>query len=1506
MMIARLSLIAMLAVASLIPARPALAQDATDAAELSQQVDDDRGFITRFLENNLSSAGRAVRITGFQGALSSRATFDELTVADDQGVWLTIRDGAIQWNRSALLRRRIEIGEMTAGTILIPRRPVTEDTDGPTLEVGEFRLPELPVAVQIDQIAAERVEIGEAVFGAAAAVALKGTMSLEGGEGTVDISANRLDAARGTLSLVGSYANATRNLNISMLLDEAADGIAAGLLDLPGRPELVLAVNGTGPIDDFNAQIQLATDGQDRMTGTVTTARATGPAPTDTSPGRRFTARLDGDISPLVSDDSRAFFGQQSQLMANGWLGDDGAIDVPVLMIRTGQANLSGALNIPANGMPQTIALMLNVAPGARPEDRTRLPFGDIELRSGQLQFSYDRAEGEGWVLDGRLADLRSGDVSMRSLRLAGDGVLRAGADGDMTALDGVIDFAAAGIASTNEALAQAVGGFLAGRTGLTWTEGGALSLSDISVTGDGYAAEGTIDLDSPGEGVIARTALNARYDDFGRLSGLAGRSLGGQAAVSVNGAYTVLTGAFDGRATVTGTDVTVDHEQLDKLLTGDSSISVDARRDADGILLRGLTIDADQLVADAKGKIGSGTTDLTANLALKDLVQLDPDWGGALTAEASLTETVTSGHNVRRLSLNGVSDNLRIGIAEIDSALRGTTNLVLLGQESGGVFTIDTFRAANPQLTAEAKGTVGGGASDATASVAIPDLAALGRGWGGSLNADAALVEKDGVQRLTATGSGQDIRLGQQDVDGALTGLTRLDLAATRQGDAYAIERFDLTNDQMQATAQGTIGDGRTDATARLNIANLAAFGRGWRGAVQADASFADAGDGARRLSLTGTGQDLSLGQANVDGALTGRTDFTVQAVERDGTFTIDQARIDNRNLQASATGTVGAGQNDLAVTANVADLSALGLGVRGGVQANGTVQGSTNALRFAAQGQARNLAIGQPQADAVLAGATSFDLAGRRDDGLLRLDRLRVQNPQLTVTGDGIVDGGARRFNLDARLADLGLVAADFPGPATVAGTIAESGRGYDLNLRATAPGNTSATITGPVAADASTADLRINGSTNAALISSMMQGRAIEGPVAFDLRLNGRPALESLSGQVRADALRVADPRLGISLPRVSVTADLGGGRVMVAGSADVGAGGQIVVAGPVNLTGDQAADLTIALNGVVLRDPNLYQTTANGQLRLTGPLAGGAALRGTVGLTDTEIRIPSTGLGSSELLEGVRHVGDRPPVRITRQRALTDGGTTTGAAGRDGAPPARPITLDVLIEAPNQVFVRGRGLDAELGGQIRIAGTTDRIQPMGEMNLIRGRLDILGKRFVLSEGRINLEGGMIPTIRFVATTQNDSVTSNVIIDGPADQPQISFTSDPEMAEEEVIAQLLFSRNLSNISAFQAAQLASAIATLAGRGGEGIVGNLRNSFGLDDLDVSTSDSGEVTVRAGRYLTENVYTDVEVDSAGDTKLNLNLDIRPGLKARGSVASDGGSSLGLFYERDY
>lgn len=199
-----------------------------------------------------------------------------------------------------------------------------------------------------------------------------------------------------------------------------------------------------------------------------------------------------------------------------------------------------------------------------------------------------------------------------------------------------------------------------------------------------------------------------------------------------------------------------------------------------------------------------------------------------------------------------------------------------------------------------------------------------------------------------------------------------------------------------------------------------------------------------------------------------------------------------------------------------------------------------------------------------------------------------------------------------------------------------------------------------------------------------------------------------------------------------------------------------------------------------------------------------------------------------------------------------------------------------------------------------------GSTAAVVPSGAFNLIRGRLDILGKRLDLSEALMQMEGELVPYLRIVAQTQTDDATVGVTIEGPATDPKVSFTSFPDMPEEEVLAQLLFGQNLQNLSALQALQLANAVATLAGRGGSGVVDRLRKGFGLDNLDVKTTAAGGAELTAGKYLTRNIYSEVTVDQSGKSQINLNLDVTKSITLRGRASSDGTTGVGVYLEKDY
>ena len=302
-------------------------------------------------------------------------------------------------------------------------------------------------------------------------------------------------------------------------------------------------------------------------------------------------------------------------------------------------------------------------------------------------------------------------------------------------------------------------------------------------------------------------------------------------------------------------------------------------------------------------------------------------------------------------------------------------------------------------------------------------------------------------------------------------------------------------------------------------------------------------------------------------------------------------------------------------------------------------------------------------------------------------------------------------------------------------------------------------------------------------------------------------------------------------------------------------------------------------------LVIVDPLLYETALDGQLTVTGPLTGsGGRIAGVIDLAETEVRIPSGGFGGSGAIPLVEHVNAPLAVMLTRQRArLAD----VAPATRRGTPQNNAFDLDLTIRA-ERIFVRGRGLDAELGGALRLGGTTANVVPAGEFDLVRGRLDLLGQRFDFDEGSFSLQGDFVPVIRLVAVTEADDDQLSIILEGELTEPELRIVSASGLPEDEAIARLLFGRDLRELSPLQAARLANAVAELSGRGGLGVIGDLREGIGLDDLDITSSEDGTLALRAGTYLTDNIYTDLSIDEDGQTEINLNLDVTDDVTVKG------------------
>ena len=179
------------------------------------------------------------------------------------------------------------------------------------------------------------------------------------------------------------------------------------------------------------------------------------------------------------------------------------------------------------------------------------------------------------------------------------------------------------------------------------------------------------------------------------------------------------------------------------------------------------------------------------------------------------------------------------------------------------------------------------------------------------------------------------------------------------------------------------------------------------------------------------------------------------------------------------------------------------------------------------------------------------------------------------------------------------------------------------------------------------------------------------------------------------------------------------------------------------------------------------------------------------------------------------------------------------------------------------------------------------------PSGQIELIRGNIDILGRRLALTKGVVTLQGDLTPYIEFESTTSTSDGTATIEIAGPLDSPEVDVFSDPERPTEEALAMLLFGNRFSELSPFVIAQMAASLAQLSGAGGDATKG-VREATGLDTIDLGATEGGGGSLGAGAYLSDNLYTDFTVNTEGDTEVNLNLDVTDSFTVRGTVDGRG------------
>lgn len=913
----------------------------------------------------------------------------------------------------------------------------------------------------------------------------------------------------------------------------------------------------------------------------------------------------------------------------------------------------------------------------------------------------------------------------------------------------------------------------------------------------------------------------------------------------------------------------------------------------------------------------GSGGRSITGGLSFRgnaditDISRIRPGAKGSFSGPIQASKA--RGKTPWVLSFDGRGSRMSVGMDELDRLLGQTPRLKAAGSWRSGVLSINSSELTGAAGRMGAKGLIEGGKM----RLAL-DWDARGPFGVGPVAIDGAM-SGDGALTGTLAQPRADLRAAFDKVSASGLVLTNADLILSfRKGADASDGRIVLNSGSNYGPARASGNFFLGGKSLRLTEVDVNAGGVTAQGAIalsnnypsSADLTFTArqgaflaSGEANGRVRLTDGGGDQSavLDVTGRNVRLAGST-WVVRSLSLKGQGTLERLPF---TLSADVGGATPVQFNGTGEYSRQGPAQSVTL--RGGGRVREVAFTTRAPAIIALNGDGRVVRVDLGLGGGVLTGELRQDKAGSAIQAELTNIELGSLAPDLRgqITGRVSLQGSGETLNGSANVDLKQLRSIDAPRGLAVDGTLNAELTDNILRLKAQAQDSTavqaSADVSLPV--EASAAPLRL-----AIARTRDMSGQiAINGQIQpiWDLFLGGA---QSLSGQIAARATLAGtlnEPRLngrldltqgtfrdsitGLRLESVTLASRFDDSQAVIERfEAADGVKGTVTGNGNLGLRQGSGSTLRLELTRFRVIDNDIAEARANGVLTAVRGADGNIQLSGDLNIDEANIspNLPgSNGVVKMDVVEINRPGGD--PIEVETQSRGPQIGLNLNLTGRE-------------------IHVRGRGLNVELTANARVRGTITRPQLSGTANVVRGDYEFAGKRFVFDDSGSVILSTDPARIRLnlAAVREDPALTATIKVTGTAAQPKIELTSTPSLPQDEILSQVLFGRSASQLSGFEAAQLASAVASLAGGGGFDVIGNLRQLAGLDRLSFG-GEASSLTIAGGRYITDDVYLEIIGGGEGGAAVNVEWQVRRNLAVSSKFGGEGDASISVRWRRE-
>ncbi|MCR9212211.1 MAG: translocation/assembly module TamB domain-containing protein [Proteobacteria bacterium] len=1420
------------------------------------QTNSGQQFIARQIEAAVSDTDDfTLKIGKIEGNLLNRFKISQIEIADSEGAWLDSQDIEVSWSPWSLLAGDLVIDNIFVGDVTVSRQPETSKKEG-TSSDGSFSLP--PVAIALEKLLVSRINLKEPVLGREMQFRLAMDVNTDLEEVIhSDLEIRQLDSVGGEVKGTLDYHPYQRTLAIDVKLNEPQGGLIARALDLPGYPEISASIAGNGELNAWRGQIRASAE-EIFSTELAVSTLGEDVIEMDISGTAQFNEVYAADL-PVIDG---SLIGLDAALTVDTNAGEivlkSSRIENKVLAVAAdGNIDFAGdrfALNVSSNTR-EVEPLQDLIAPVSFSEALLDLKAGGSLEKTELSAILQVKDASEGITLTAKeLTGTFSSTLNLRDLKSA---PLKGSA-------------ALTGVAGLPEELLDLTGSELDLDFEVLYTLANQyLRIDDLRLRSAHVNAAAAGGMTFPdGE---SKLKITANMDDLSVLA-----PIDGTLAADIDLSAVNLEEEINGQIVLNGTDLDFKDAGLNRLVGTNASLTAEIGLAEDTLSVSNLksTLPAGQLSGNAELPSSFETLTASLNLALANLGDLS-DIAGTDLGGAGRLSVMFSGELA-------------------DPAAKGTLTVTDLDVAGTALGNLDgTYDLAS--LTTGAKGKVSATlkhsqlTADVAADINLPDYERLELS-NFSLKQDQNTVS--GSLNLPFDGK-------------AITGELKGDIPDLKTL-AALVEESAAGNASFTALLSDSDGDQAlaldftgTDLTAPSYGVSIGTLDMKSETAVVF---------GAPEIKMTATAQNVVA------------EDFTFSKVTATSTGTLEQSDItfdfvggNDLDLKLGGTGAVMLGDGDREVKLATLDGSFSGRDLKLLSPATLAIKRQTFSL------DSTSLTFGEGEVTASAQfGETKASAALDIKD--MSLDILELIEPTLAI--DGLLNGSARlEVTSDTENSgDIKLTATnvrmeedsydDLPDfSSQLSGTL-KNGQ-FDFSTTVSGIEKTAMTATGQVplsltlsppqfqvlADDPLSLDASIDSNISALWALLAPDTQNLTGQLVGKTKISGSLNNPVIDGKATISNGSFEDIEQGTSLSNLTLDANLKDTEtISLSLSAVDGKGGSVSSEGTIDISSldDPALEISVKANDLLVLDRDDIDFTTDADIHLSGTLAS-LNVKGDIKTEEVDINIGGT-LAPS--------VVDLKVEEINRPNGEENILSSSDAGSN--------IKLDVDVEMPRRVFIRGRGLDSEWEGRFNVRGTAESPVIDGYLKPVRGQFTFAGKSFRLEEGEISLLGGvnLDPELSLTARYEATNVTAIVSIDGTASDPKISFTSPDGLPEDEVLSQVLFGKSSGRLSALEAVQLAEAIASLSGRfgSGGGITGFIRDTLGVDVISAGTdSETGKAEVSIGKYVTDNVYVGVDQGAeAGSSRAKVQIDLTPNVSVETEMGQSSDNRVGIFWKWDY